>query len=149
MEIVLAKSTDLTEMNKIIELAKRHWDYSDELMDIWLPDLLLNPENLIERTFWIMKENDEILGVFSLSSISDGIFELEDFWLLPSVMGKGLGRKMFQFVINYLKSNKVEKLVIVSDPNAEGFYQQMGATRVKLVGSKPEGRMLPVMDLLL
>ncbi|MUK70250.1 GNAT family N-acetyltransferase [Aliivibrio fischeri] len=149
MEIVLAESTDLTEMNKIIELAKRHWDYSDELMDIWLPDLLLNPENLIERTFWIMKENDEIIGVFSLSSISDGIFELEDFWLLPSVMGKGLGRKMFQFVINYLKSNKAEKLVIVSDPNAEGFYQQMGATRVKLVGSKPEGRMLPVMDLLL
>jgi len=147
MEIVLAESTDLTEMNKIIELAKRHWNYSDELMNIWLPDLVIIPENLIERTFWVMKEDDEILGVFSLSFVSDSIFELEDFWLLPSVMGEGLGRKMFQFVINYLKNNKAKKLVIVSDPNAEGFYQQMGATRVKLVGSKPEGRMLPVMDL--
>ena len=147
MNIVLAESTEIKEINRLIESAKRYWGYSDKLMDIWLPDLLIIPEDLTSRTFWLMKAQEEMVGVFSLSSLSDGVFELEDFWLAPSAMGKGLGRKMFQFIINHLKSVEAIKLVIVSDPNAEGFYQKMGATRVELVNSKPEGRVLPVMDL--
>lgn len=98
MNIVLAESTEIKEINRLIESAKRYWGYSDKLMDIWLPDLLIIPEDLTSRTFW----------------------------LAPSAMGKGLGRKMFQFIINHLKSVEAIKLVIVTDPNAEGFYQKMG-----------------------
>ena len=147
MNIVLAESTDITEINKLIESAKRHWGYSDELINLWLPDLLITPENIISRTFWCMKINEEIKGALSLSVISNGVFELEDFWLAPSLIGTGLGRKMFQYVISHLKSIKAKKMIIISDPNAEGFYQEMGAKRIKFIDSKPKGRVLPVMEL--
>ena len=149
MNFEIAEPTEIEEINRLIESSKRYWGYSDELMEVWQRDLLVTRKDLNSRTFWLMKINTEMVGVFSLSLLSEGIFELEDFWLNPSAIGNGLGRKMFQFMIHCLQSTEATKLVIVSDPHAEGFYKKMGATRVKFVNSKPEGRMLPVMDLLL
>ena len=39
--------------------------------------------------------------------------------------------------------DQAKKMLIDSDPNAEGFYQHMGAVRIGEVSSKPEGRTLP------
>lgn len=149
MDIKLAELIDIPEMNILIEKAKRHWGYSDELMTIWLPDLLISSEDYTNRLFWKMSVNEEMLGVFSVSIIDDNYCELEDFWLHPLAIGKGLGGEMFQFVIRYLKKIKSKVLIINADPNAEGFYLRMGAERIKLVESKPKGRMLPLMELLL
>lgn len=147
MSIALAKLSEINSINRLIESSKQYWGYNDELMKLWLPDLLMTTQNFYSRKFWVMKKEGEIMGVFSLSLRSEAIFELEDFWISPSEMGKGLGQKMFKFVINQLIITKAKKLVIISDPNAEGFYIKMGASRVEFYESKPEGRMLPVLEL--
>lgn len=147
--IEIARLEDIKEINRVIESAKRFWGYSDELMNIWLPDLLLELEDFNPQTLWVTKKDKKIVAVCSLAFRSDSPCELENLWVSPSQMGEGLGREMFQFVINYLKSIKANKLVIVSDPNAESFYTKMGAIRVDLFASKPEGRMLPIMELLI
>ena len=148
MKIELAQISDINRINKVIDSAKRHWGYSDELMDIWLPDLLLKPEDFDKRSIWVIKKEKQIIAISSLVFLSNGIYELEDFWVSPANIGCGIGQKMFQFIINHLEEIKAVKLVIISDPNAEKFYNKMGASRVDLFASKPEGRMLPIMELL-
>ena len=145
----LARLADINEINRLIESAKRYWGYSDELMNIWLPHLLLKPEDFDSRTLWVMKLENEIVAVCSIIFPSDCSCELEDFWVSPLHMGQGIGRKMFHFVIKHLKSINEKKLVIVSDPNAESFYIKMGAVRASLVASEPKGRMLPLMELII
>jgi N-acetylglutamate synthase-like GNAT family acetyltransferase len=149
MNIELAQISDINTINRVIESAKRHWGYSDDLMDIWLPDLLLKPEDFDIRTIWVLKKQKQIIAISSLVFLSNGVCELEDFWVIPAYMGCGIGRKMFQFIINHLEEIEAIKLVIISDPNAEKFYNKMGASRVDLFASKPEGRMLPIMELLI
>ena len=62
-------------------------------------------------------------------------------------MGTGVGRALFLHVKERAKTLKVPALEISSDPNAEGFYKRMGATRIGEVRSEIEGqpRVLPRM----
>jgi len=147
MEIEIAKLSEINAINQLIESSKRHWGYNDKVMNLWLPDLLITTDNFSSLEIWVMKNKKVMGGVFSLSLMSEYIYELEDFWISPSEMGKGFGQKMFQFIINHLQNIKAKKLVIISDPNAEGFYKKMGASRVKLMESKPKDRMLPILEL--
>jgi N-acetylglutamate synthase-like GNAT family acetyltransferase len=95
MNIELAQLTDIKVINGLIESAKRFWGYSDELMDIWLPDLLLKPDDFNSRTLWVMKLENKIVAVSSLIFSSEDSCELEDFWISPCEIGKGFGRQLF------------------------------------------------------
>lgn len=70
--------------------------------------------------------------------------ELEDLWLDPQIIGRGLGRILFQHALGTAADERFEALLIEADPNAEGFYRVMGAIRV---GSRQSsaGRTLPLL----
>jgi hypothetical protein len=55
----------------------------------------------------------------------------------------------FEHAVHTVRSLGGSRLTIVSDPHAEGFYRRMGASRVGEASSKPEGRTLPVLALLI
>jgi GNAT superfamily N-acetyltransferase len=67
-------------------------------------------------------------------------------WVLPNAMGKGVGRSLFIHALDRAKALGFRKLEIESDPNAEGFYQRMGAQRVGVSIQDLEGqrRELPI-----
>lgn len=145
MNIIRARAQHISEMNEVILSAKGHWGYSQEMMDVWLPDLIVDEVVLASRHFWVLENEGRIAGVFSISVDAEQCCELEDFWVLPELMGKGAGRIMFGFIQNWLQIQQLSELVIVSDPHAKGFYERMGAEEVGYQPSLPEGRKLPVM----
>jgi GNAT superfamily N-acetyltransferase len=73
--------------------------------------------------------------------------ELEHLWVLPERMGAGIGRALFNDAVGRAASLGAEALGIESDPNAEGFYRRMGATRVGGISYSIAGqkRTLPVL----
>ncbi len=145
MKILRAEERHISEMNEVILSAKRHWGYGEEMMQVWLPELLVDEAVLASRHFWILEREGQLASVFSISMGDDQSCELEDFWVLPKFMGKGAGRIMFEFVVGWLREQRLVDLTIVSDPNAKGFYESMGAVEVGMQPSLPEGRSLPVM----
>ncbi|WP_054783410.1 GNAT family N-acetyltransferase [Pseudovibrio denitrificans] len=145
MNIIAAIPQHLSQMNEVILSAKRHWGYSEEMMSAWLPDLLVDEDVLASRHFWVLEEKGSVAGVFSISVEDDQSCELEDFWVSPRLMGRGAGRLMFVFIQNWLREQQLPELTIVSDPNAKGFYEHMGAEVVGTKPSLPVGRTLPVM----
>lgn len=145
MKVIEATAQHIPAMNEVILAAKRHWGYSEELMSVWLPDLLVDQVILASRHFWLLEAEAGIVGVLSISVDEDQLCELEDFWVLPEFMGNGAGRMMFDFVQDWLRKQQLSELMIASDPNAKGFYERMGAVEVGFRPSQPEGRMLPLM----
>lgn len=73
---------------------------------------------------------------------------LEKLFVDPDCMRTGAGKRLFIWARETAIAAKAKKIVIDSDPGAEGFYQAMGAVRTGLTpsGSIPD-RMLPVLEL--
>src|SRR5437667_161622 len=77
--------------------------------------------------------------------LRDSLAELEHMWIRPEHMGNGVGRALFQQIVVRAAQLKVTGLELSADPNAEGFYQRMGAARIGEVRYEIEGeaRVLP------
>ncbi|GAA6153083.1 GNAT family N-acetyltransferase [Pseudoteredinibacter isoporae] len=144
MEICAAGVQDLHDMNRIIVAAKRHWNYPEEWIQLWLPDLKVDESILQERRFWVAKHGGAIIALASCASLGADHYELEDCWVDPACMGLGAGKALMDYVCAYLKSVSAKELLIAADPNATGFYEKMGAQACGLRESTPEGRQLPL-----
>jgi hypothetical protein len=64
-------------------------------------------------------------------------------------MGTGVGRALFTHARERAADLKIPMMELSADPNAEGFYQRMGAQRIGEVKSEIEGkpRVLPRMSI--
>ena len=113
-------------------------------MRLWEADLTLTPEFVAGHPVYCVTQHRTILGFYALSG-EDATRELEHMWVDPSHIGAGLGRLLFSHLLGHLRRKGVARLVIASDPNAEGFYRRLGARRVGAVSSRPAGRRLPLL----
>lgn len=121
--------------------SKGHWGYSKQQLDNWRSDLRIKEEYIEEhivRTIWM---DLEMVGFFAIKKGKEN--ELDHLWLLPKVIGQGIGVKAFQEVKKECEALGIDSFTIVSDPNAESFYLKEGAKRIGEVESIPQNRYLP------
>lgn len=138
-----AEAEDLT---RIAIAAKRYWGYPDEWIELWQEELTTSAEDIASGIFYAGRIEEGLVFFYSVREISQNIYDLEDFWLAPPYIGQGFGRIMFEHLKTILESLDCTKLLILSDPHAEGFYCKMGAVQVGEKPSQPEGRMLPLLE---
>lgn len=133
MHIRAAHIAEHGELSHIARAAKAHWGYVAEDLARWEADLTVSTES-IERlpTFAAVAES-EIVGFCQMSFLS-GAAELEHLWVLPSQMGKGVGRALLERAVREVVARGLDELRIDADPHAEGFYLACGAVRL---GEKP------------
>ncbi len=136
----------LALINDLILRSKASWGYTEELMNLWKPDLIVAEIDLKKRQFFVGSLPDQLVLVYSLSERSMTSCELEDCWVEPELKGRGLGRAIFDDIRMRMKQNEWQSMRIVSDPSAAGFYRRMGAAQVGETPSKPDGRVLPVFE---
>ena len=96
---------------------------------------------------YVAVAGEEIAGCCALV-LSDSPAELEHMWIRPEHMGNGVGRALFNHIAERAKTLDAKAVELSADPNAEGFYERMGATRIGEVRSEIEGqpRVLPRMS---
>ncbi|MEX0960734.1 MAG: GNAT family N-acetyltransferase [Burkholderiales bacterium] len=61
-------------------------------------------------------------------------------------MRQGIGRALMAQALRWCEAAGVDRLHVVSDPNARGFYGALGARLVGEEPSIPAPRMLPVLQ---
>jgi GNAT superfamily N-acetyltransferase len=141
-----AAASDASQLTRIAHAAKSYWNYPEELIRLWAPDLTVTPIDIETDLVFCAERDGRIAGFYSVSS--DGpVREIEHMWILPEHIGRGLGRELFNHMIEKLRDAGVERLRIESDPNAVGFYERMGAVRIGDVPASPEARTLPLLEL--
>jgi len=146
MQIRRAKPVEAATLTEIAHAAKRHWGYPENWIEHWKDDLTITPEFISKHEVYVAFSGKEIVGCCAL--VVDGaVPELEHMWIRPEHIGSGVGRALFLHVKERAANLGLPALEISSDPNAEGFYQRMGARRIGDVESEVEGkpRVLPRM----
>ena len=139
-----ARPDEAKTLSLLARLAKRHWGYCDEWMQLWRRELTFTPEYISANDVYVADSDGIVMGVYGLIGFGDEI-ETEHFWVHPDVHGRGVGQHLFEHMVSKAISKGAERIKIVSDPNAEGFYNRMGAKCIGTEASKPIGRCLPVL----
>jgi GNAT superfamily N-acetyltransferase len=146
MEIVRAKPEDAAVLTEIAYAAKRQWGYPERWIQGWRDILTMRPEFIAANVTYAALENNRAVGFYLLSAESDGL-HLDHLWIAPAAMGRGIGRALFKHAIEQARGLGFQVIKIEADPNAEGFYQRMGAKRVGVNVTEIEGerRELPLL----
>jgi N-acetylglutamate synthase-like GNAT family acetyltransferase len=150
IQVRRAKPDEAVRLTEIAHAAKRHWGYPENWIEHWRDDLTITPEFIADHETFVAIADGEIAGCCALV-VSGPMAELEHMWIKPEHMGAGVGRALFLHTTERARDLGLPALEISSDPNAEGFYQRMGATRTGDIHSEIEGtpRVLPRMTIAL
>jgi predicted N-acetyltransferase YhbS len=86
-----------------------------------------------------------VLGFYGFEPEAEGV-GLDYMFVEPDAMGEGVGRALWQHAVATARALGHPALIVVADPNAEGFYRRMGA---QPAGARPSeldpARLLPVL----
>ena len=153
VEISRAGADDAGVLTEIAFAAKRHWGYPEDWIQRWRDVLTITPAYIAaNRTFVARVEHGgaggKIVGFGAVQCALSGDWWMDHLWVIPSAMGSGVGRKLFEACEGEVRSRGALRLNIEADPHAEEFYSRMG---VRIVGRKPafmdgQERFLPLME---
>ncbi|MGB1242958.1 MAG: GNAT family N-acetyltransferase [Chitinophagales bacterium] len=138
---------DAKKLTNIALTAKRHWGYPEEWITLWTEGLTISSAYIIQNQVFTAIRERKIIAFTALVQ-RENAYEIEHLWVLPEYMGLGVGQQLISHLKNTLSTlNSTRlKVIVVSDPNAVGFYQKMGATIVGEYESVPNKRMLPILE---
>lgn len=144
------KSADADRLTQIALSAKRHWDYPERWMESWTPQLTFTPEYFEENESWVAVEGEKPIAFYTLED-DNGIAWLENLWVLPEYIGKGIGKDLFFHAVTLARGRGYKILQLEADPNAMGFYEKMGMKKIGERQSEVDGspRILPIMEIAL
>jgi len=147
MDIVRAKPEDAEALTQVAHSAKRHWGYPERWIEAWRGILTMSPEFIAANIAYCVLEEDRVVGFYVLTTEHDGL-HLDHLWITPAVMRRGIGRALFEHAVEQARRSGFDLIRIEADPNAEAFYQRMGAKRVGTSIGEVEGekRELPLME---
>jgi GNAT superfamily N-acetyltransferase len=117
------------KLTEIAHAAKRLWGYPESWMRRWRDALTITPVFITENEVYTASVNDEVAGFYALIG-SGAKVTLDHLWVMPSQIGAGIGRQLFNHAVEVARQLGATELEIEADPNAVAFYERMGATRV-------------------
>jgi GNAT superfamily N-acetyltransferase len=125
MEILPATPQDVAALRQIAIAAKGHWGYSAELMARFAASMdaspLLSPDGVICKA-WV---DETLVGWYGLTPTLP-VAILDDLWVLPAYMGRGVGRTLFTHAVAEARYAGAQALELDADPNAAPFYARLG-----------------------
>lgn len=128
--------------------SKAHWGYDDGFIAACAPYLRVEEDSIAKGLAFIaLDHEDRILGVCQLHPGDAPAGTLDLLFIEPDAIGTGAGRVLFQEAAQRLREAGDTVMTILSDPDARGFYEAMGAV---FIADRPsdvfEGRKLPWLE---
>ena len=139
-----ASVDEAAELTTIALEAKRYWGYPEHWIKHWEKDLTISPEFIRDNHVFVAEADGEIRGFYALC-VSGKKAELEHMWVTPASIGTGIGKELFLDAMERAAALDVRDVELTADPNAAGFYERMGASRIGETDSAIDGlpRKLP------
>jgi GNAT superfamily N-acetyltransferase len=102
--------------------SKAHWGYDRDFVRRWAEALTF--ESRQER--WVADVDGEIVAWAGLIPPADGVAVLDDLWVDPSWIGRGLGKRLFELAADRARELGAVRLEWGAERHALGFYEKMG-----------------------
>jgi GNAT superfamily N-acetyltransferase len=107
--------------------SKAHWGYDRDFVHRWADGLTFESEQ--ER--WAAEVGGEIVAWAGLVPPADGVAVLDDLWVDPAWIGRGLGHRLFLLAADRARELGAERLEWGAEPNAVGFYEKLGGRALR------------------
>jgi len=135
-------------LSQIALAAKAHWGYPGRWMEIWRPQLTFSPEYFEANESWVAVIDQTPIAFYTLED-RDEVAWIENLWVLPVHIGKGVGKQLFIHALSHSRKLGYNILKLEADPNAFGFYEKMGMKKIGERHSEVDGRprILPIMEM--
>lgn len=147
MDVRRAVVADVAELSKLVLHAKAHWGYSNAQLQAWRASLEISAESIVAHPTFVGELNGLLIGFYSLIP-SAAAWDLNDLWVLPAFMKKGVGRELLMHAVHTAALGGATSILIESDPNAEPFYLACGAQRIGEVAAPIAGESQRIRPLL-
>jgi GNAT superfamily N-acetyltransferase len=112
-------------LREIAIASKRHWGYDLERVRQWAALGDFSPEGLRKKEFFVAEVAGAAVGWAAIIPRGD-ICWLDDLWICPEWMGRGLGTLLFQRAATRGRELGAFRIEWEAEPHAIGFYTKMG-----------------------
>src|SRR5260221_13971376 len=150
MNILPVKPEQANQLTQIALSAKAYWGYPEHWMEIWTPQLTFTPKYFEENESWVAEDENKQIGFYTLQDKNE-IAWLDNLWVLPEFIGKGIGKQLFLHALELGRQRGYKIMQLEADPNAVGFYEKMGMHKIGERHSEGDGQpqVLPIVEILL
>ncbi len=126
-----ASYADSSELTRLVRESSA---YSGEYRRM-VETVSITPEQLARDLLFVYELDGRIAGFYSLK-YDAGRAELDFLFVDNGTQGHGIGRALFQHMLEEARRLGIAEVLIVSHPPAEVFYARMGAVTI---GMQPPG----------
>lgn len=144
-EVRPARPDEAEVLSALAFRSKASWGYDTRLMDACRDELTVTRDAIERGDVFVLEAAGRVIGYYSFA-VWKGDLELGHFFVEPGATGRAVGRALWIDAVRRATARGVPRLLIQSDPNAEGFYLKLGAERIDVVPSQAlAGRLLPLL----
>lgn len=119
------------------------WGFEPAFMALFRRTYRITKNFIVGNLVYKMLIDDKLIGFFGIVK-EDYISTLDYFYIAPDYIGKGYGKKMWQFMREVCIENHINQIEFVTSPEAGSFYNACGAVNTDIVESLViKGRMIP------
>jgi GNAT superfamily N-acetyltransferase len=147
-----ARAGEARLLSDLCHRSKAAWGYDGAFM-AGCRDALTVGEDEIARggVAVACRADGSVAGVVALAAgDAPGTVDLAKLFVAPGELRSGIGRILMRHAIAMASARGAQRMTILSDPNAAGFYERLGARRLT---DKPSdaipGRLLPFYEIIL
>lgn len=139
------------QINALILQSKSHWGYDAPMMEQMARVLRLDMDAAAQGRAIAGWLEGAPIGMAQVTAPYEDArgraMELELLFIAPKAIGTGLGRRLYLWTLDQARDSEADRLDILSDPFARGFYTAMGASFIEDRPSKLiPGRSLPWLE---
>ena len=118
---------DHARLRELTQESKAHWGYDRDFVRRWAEGLSFESEQ--ER--WVAEVDGEIVAWAAVIPPVDGVAVLDDLWVDPAWIGRGVGGRLFQLAAARARELGATRLEWGAEPNAVGFYEKLGGRKLR------------------
>jgi len=139
---------DAEKLSDIAYSAKAHWGYPQRWMKIWKPQFDFPPIYFEDRDGWVAEIDGEPIAFYTIEEKNSHAW-IENMWVSPAYIGNGIGKQLFMDALSRSRQRGYLVLRLESDPNAQGFYENIGMRKIGESSYPMDDRVrfLPVMEI--
>jgi ribosomal protein S18 acetylase RimI-like enzyme len=136
METRIATASDLGAIETVVRAAAMVWEEDRPFLEAH-PDAIVVPVELVNRgQVRVAVQSDAVVG-FSSYVIGDATtWEVEDLFVRPDLMRRGIGRRLLDEMIATAAEAGCTRLEVAANPQALGFYEKLGFVAVGVVPTR-------------
>ena len=113
--------SDTDRLREIAYAAKAHWGYDAQRVRDWADSI-----DLYDGRIVLVDGEDAWASIVPQGDVC----VLEDLWVDPLAMGRGIGTRLFQRAAEQARELGASRMEWEAEPNAVGFYEKMGGRHI-------------------